>query len=130
MPNGHGPKEYGKHKYADHGGTSDCEHKCGCWMGPARSGGPVGLDPFGICPANPVDGKFLGGNQDYEHVVTERICNMQTRLSVAENKLKSVEPSKVELAEKLASTEARLREAERVLEKVRDCLPTSVFLNP
>ena len=21
-------------------------------------------------------GKFLGGNQDYEHVVTERICNM------------------------------------------------------
>lgn len=33
--------------------TSDCEHQCGCWMGQSRSGGPNGVDPFGICPNNP-----------------------------------------------------------------------------
>lgn len=32
--------------------TSDCEH-CKCWMGPSRSGGPEGVDPFGECPGNP-----------------------------------------------------------------------------
>jgi len=44
------PKKFGKHKYADHDGTSDCEYGCGCWMGPSRSGGKV--DPFGPCPNN------------------------------------------------------------------------------
>jgi len=33
--------------------TSDCEYNCGCWMGPSRSGGPNGIDPFGKCPNNP-----------------------------------------------------------------------------
>jgi hypothetical protein len=33
------------------GWTSDCSNGCGCWMGPARSGGPDGVDPFGPCPA-------------------------------------------------------------------------------
>ena len=42
----------GKHKYADDG-TSDCAHGCGCWMGPFRSGGPDGIDPFGKCPKAP-----------------------------------------------------------------------------
>ena len=42
--------KYGPHIYADDG-TSDCELKCGCWMGASRSGGPV--DPFGPCPNNP-----------------------------------------------------------------------------
>jgi len=45
------PKKFGKHKYAEHDGTSDCEYGCGCWMGPCRSGGKV--DPFGPCPNNP-----------------------------------------------------------------------------
>ncbi len=44
-------KKFGPHKYIDCDGTSDCEYKCGCWMGPSRSGGPV--DPFGACPKNP-----------------------------------------------------------------------------
>lgn len=43
-------KKFGPHSY-DEDGTSDCAHKCGCWMGPAASGGPV--NPFGACPNNP-----------------------------------------------------------------------------
>ena len=87
MQNGHGDKEYGGHAYADHNGTSDCQRGCGCWMGPARSGGPTGLDPFGACPQNPADGKLLGGKADYDHVVTERIRNLESRLYAAETQL-------------------------------------------
>jgi hypothetical protein len=43
----------GPHDF-DSDGTSDCKKGCGCWMGPARSGGPV--DPFGPCPRNPKEG--------------------------------------------------------------------------
>ena len=54
MPNGREHMSYevdfGKHKYADHDGTSDCKYGCGCWMGPSRSGGPMGVDPSGKCP--------------------------------------------------------------------------------
>ena len=41
---------YGPHDYEKERGTSDCRYLCGCWMGEARSGGPV--DPFGSCPKN------------------------------------------------------------------------------
>lgn len=44
------PKKFGPHSY-DPGGTSNCFHGCGCWMGAWRSGGKV--DPFGACPNNP-----------------------------------------------------------------------------
>lgn len=37
--------------------TSDCKHGCGCWTGPHNSGGPV--DPFGPCPNNPRNIKFI-----------------------------------------------------------------------
>ncbi len=33
--------------------TSDCSNGCGAWMGPTRSGGPKGIDPFGSCPKAP-----------------------------------------------------------------------------
>jgi len=45
------PDKFGEHDY-DEEGTSDCKHFCGCWAGPARSGGPV--NPFGRCPKNPI----------------------------------------------------------------------------
>ncbi len=106
MPNGHSCKEYGGHKYADHGGTSDCEYHCGCWMGPARSGGPVGLDPCGKCPGNPIDGESLGGKQDYEYVVNERIDGLEKRLYRAEAILKKVEPDKLALVQKITSLES------------------------
>jgi hypothetical protein len=42
------------HKYDSDGTfTVDCAYGCGCWMGPSRSGGPDGLDPFGECPKAP-----------------------------------------------------------------------------
>lgn len=41
------------HRYPDPDGTSNCTHGCGCWMGPYRSGGPDGVDPFGECPKAP-----------------------------------------------------------------------------
>jgi len=115
MPNGHGHKEYGEHKYADHDGTSDCQHGCGCWMGPARSGGPTGLDPFGICPNNPKDGKLLGGNADYDHVVTERIRNLESQLYWAKEQLEKVKPSKIKLAEELAFVKNELERRKNVL---------------
>lgn len=62
MPNGRDHYKYddfGNHKYADHDGTSDCKHGCGCWMGPTMSGSPIGVDPFGKCPMN-VTKKILG----------------------------------------------------------------------
>jgi len=48
------PKKFGPHKYQEEG-TSDCAYGCGCWMGSCRSGGKV--DPFGMCPKNPLAGE-------------------------------------------------------------------------
>lgn len=124
MPNGHGSKEYGGHKYANHDGTSDCEHGCGCWMGPARSGGPTGLDPGGTCSRNPKDGKLLGGNADYDYVVTERIQNLSSRLYKAESSMRRVSPSKVKLADELASAKAELAEKNRLLTELRRLVGT------
>lgn len=124
MPNGHGAKEYGGHKYADHDGTSDCQYGCGCWMGPARSGGPVGLNPGGVCPKNPKDGMCLGGNTDYELVVTERIKSLESRLYQAESRLKRMNPSKAKLADKLASVKTELAKKKRLLAEVRRLIRT------
>ncbi len=124
MPNGHGPKEYGEHQYPDHDGTGDCKHGCGCWMGPARSGGPTGLDPFGKCPKNPKDGSLLGGNADYDYVVTERIRNLESRLYNAEERLKAVKPSKGKLADELASAKRKLFEKDQLLANLRNLIGT------
>jgi len=59
MPDGRSHKsydDYGPHDYGEGGRTSDCKYGCGCWMGPVRSDGPPGIDPFGHCPDNPIDG--------------------------------------------------------------------------
>lgn len=122
MPNGDERREYGGHEYGPLGGTSDCKHWCGCWMGPARSGGPVGLDPFGTCPGNPKGGERLGGNRDYEYVVTERIENLESRLSSAEEELERLRPGKVELAKKLVETEQKLALSEGLLNEIRHVL--------
>lgn len=56
MPNGRRHlkyKDFGKHEYESHSGTSNCKHDCGCWVGPARSGATYyGVSPFGRCPGN------------------------------------------------------------------------------
>lgn len=112
-------KEYGPHKYAGHDGTSDCEFQCGCWMGPTRSGGLLGIDPGGTCPHNPLDGKLLGGKEDYESVVEQRILRLSSRATTAEAKLRAVESDKQELAEELAKTRQDLSKARFRLEQIR-----------
>lgn len=118
MPNGHGSKEYGGHKYADHDRTSDCEYGCGCWMGPTRSGGPTGLDPGGVCPKNPTDGKPLGGTADYDHVVSERISNLERRVYRAEDSLRRTKPSKKKLSEDLALAKMELFKANQIIKEI------------
>ncbi len=118
MPNGHGHKEYGEHAYADHI-SSDCAHGCGCWMGSSRSGGPVGLDPGGACPKNPKDGILLGGEKDYEYVVTSRIDELSGRAYRAEQLLKAVEPGTIVLAQELAATKEELFKARQRLASIR-----------
>jgi hypothetical protein len=124
MPNGYSPKEYGRHKYADHDGTSDCEYGCGCWMGPTHSGGPTGLDTFGACPKNPKDGKLLGENVDYDYVVTKRIQNLRSLLNLAEDRLELVSPSKAKLADELAAAKTELAEKNRLLAELRRLVGT------
>jgi len=123
MPNGHDyTKEYGEHDYGNQQGTYNCKHHCGCWMGPARSGGPVGVDPFGECPGNPKDGKLVGGSADYEIVVTRRIRGLEKQLYDTQQELEDLRKIKVmpkaKLAEELATmTKERneLKEAGRNL---------------
>jgi hypothetical protein len=111
-------KPYGEHEYKKDT-TSDCVHGCGCWMGMAHSGGPIGLDPFGECPNNPTDGKRSSPSVDHEIVVERRMIKYKDEISTlqAENrelkkKLESVEPDKKELA----STNVTLKS---ILEKTR-----------
>ncbi len=118
MPNGHGHKDYGKHKYPEGGGN--CLHGCGCDMHNFSSGGPVGLDPFGICPKNPIDGKFLGGDSDYQHVVEERISKLENRALTAETELRKVKPSEKKLADDLASARDELEGTKRCLAQIHN----------
>lgn len=118
MPNGLDyNKEYGKHKY-EGTGTSDCEYGCGCWMGPASSGGPIGVDPFGVCPGNPADGQPVGGNDDYDIVVTQRIRRLENALSEAEGMLESVKPSDIKLAQQLEKAELKIANLTNILYQI------------
>ena len=123
MPNGHDPnKEYGPHDYPE--GSGNCKHGCGCWMGSSQSDGPIGLDPFGECPKNPRDGKFLGGLVDYRCVVEKRIRNLESRASTAETALEKVSPSKKKLAEKLQRTKKELAEANQLIIQIDQIMGT------
>lgn len=106
----HNDRAYGEHRYVD-GRTSDCAFSCGCWMGDSRSGGPVGIDPFGKCPNNPLNGKCLPERQDYDIVVTQRIEELTRRMYLAEKRLESVRPSKIFLAKELAAVKSQLSRA-------------------
>lgn len=121
MPNGDGHKDFGGHKYATDG-TSNCEHGCGCWMGSSHSGGPVGLDPLGQCPGNPLDGKKREGNIDYGDVVEQRIKSLETRALKAERALKVVSPDKKKLVKTIEKLKLKLFRSESVLADVRDSL--------
>lgn len=95
MPNGH------EYPAAPHN-TSNCKHGCGCWAGPSRSGGPLGLEPIGgRCPNNLLDGEDLRPTVDYEQVVNDRIDLLRDRAISAEQAFNEVKPSKKKLAEDL-----------------------------
>ena len=121
MPNGRSHKnydDYGPHEYEGHG-TSDCKHGCGCWIGPARSGGPLGIDPFGACPDNPIDGKKQPGNDDYEDLVNGRIASLKSGLTEALQAVQLVErarkSTKLDLVKKLEHAEEKLHKYDRLL---------------
>lgn len=121
MPNGHGPKKYGPHQYAEHG-TSDCAFGCGCWAGDTRSGGPPGMDPLGACPKNPEDGKLLGGQQDIALVINQRIADLSSHLYQAQEKLKRVDPTRLKLAEELGKVREELWQKNQLLENIQKLL--------
>jgi hypothetical protein len=122
MPDDHHDKEYGEHKYDDGTGTSDCAFGCGCWMGPCRSGGPVGLDPKGVCPNNPLDGVRSEGDTDCNNVVTARIENLESQLYKAQTQLESVAPGELKLAEELRIARMKLINLQIMLMRWRDFL--------
>jgi hypothetical protein len=123
MPNGYDHKKFGPHEYADHDGTSDCEHGCGCWMGPARSGGPLGVDPFGICPNNPLDGKRREGKTDYEDVVTQRIDGLTAENGHLKNEInrltKMLTPTIKQMQKRIDKLEAAVQKHKERESKVR-----------
>ncbi|MEK7213735.1 MAG: hypothetical protein AAB637_01285 [Patescibacteria group bacterium] len=111
MPNGCERKEYGPHSYLkENDGTGDCTYGCGCWAGPSRSGGPLGLDPIhGLCPKNLLEGEpSEDENHDYEAVVMRRIEALELRAYKAEEALKKVAPDKLELARQLEKAKKEL----------------------
>lgn len=91
-------------------------------MGPARSGGPLDLDPGGTCPNNPEDGKLLGGKEDYEEVVLQRIHNAEARAHQAEQDLRRVAPGERGLAEELAAKRILLMRYDQVVTEIRKIL--------
>lgn len=130
MPNGHDySKGYGPHEYEDGPGTYDCEYGCGCWRGPTRSGGPIGVDPRGECPKNPADGNLVGGNADHEIVVERRIRALESAAyqgqEAIENLEKAKKSTKAALVQRLGQAETEidrlmglLTELQKTLESV------------
>lgn len=128
MPNGYERRKYGQHSYPDRMTTNDCANGCGCWAGPSRSGGPLGLDPLhGLCPKNPLDGKPFRGNDDYEDVVNQRIEALELRAVRAEEALKAVEPDKMELAERLRKVEEKVSFYEHTIREFLRKIPGSII---
>ncbi len=124
MPDGRSHKsydDYGPHDYGEGGGTSDCKYGCGCWMGPARSDGPPGIDPFGHCPDNPVDGQRQPGKEDYEDCVNGLIKKLESELYAAKESVKIVETAKkstkVDLACQLEEKQEELSQIKILLKK-------------
>lgn len=116
MPNGYDTtRKYGGHDYGENPqGTVDCKFSCGCSAGPARSNGPLGLNPLGgECPNNPESGVRLTGDGDYRVVVTRRIRDLETKgfelQRRAEKAEKRVGIKKAELADKLEVAERKIK---------------------
>lgn len=135
MPNGHLQGiEYGGHKYDDDSESSNCQYKCGCWMSPARSSGPAGIDPFGECPRNPLSGKSISVTHespkpnwdvDKDYIIHRRMHKMKKKIYELEERCKSVDVDLHEENKKLKNKLGNLvsffydlpHKVERLLEK-------------
>ena len=124
MPNGRIHRsldDFGFHDYGEGEGTVDCKFGCGCWIGPTRGGGPVGLDhsTFGHCPNNPKQGESRP-KDDYEDCVIGRIRDLEERLHKAQEAERIVKQAKagtkigiLKEMKKLKEQNARLRGLQR-----------------
>ncbi len=120
MPNGHSHKKYGEHKYREDDGMGECQFGCGCFMGSCHSGGPLGLDPFGKCPNNPIDGIRREGRIDYEDVVNQRIEEITLRATTAEGKLKQVDPGLLAITEECSRLRSEVFRLKNLLLEVKE----------
>ena len=112
MPNGREHLEYedfGSHKYADHEGTSDCAHGCGCWAGPFSSGGPAGVDPLGgKCPGNIKRAPTSSGRVLGEKEILDDFIN--GRIDFLSRKVAELRPYKTLVLESRKNTKIKLQE--------------------
>ncbi len=121
-------KEYNDHKYPKNDSVHvECEYGCGCWLGPRKvlnigitferlaGSGPVGLDIYGECPKSPKDGKSLGGQRDYDLIVTRRINKLIADLAHAEERLKAASPGKEEFVDLIEGLKKALRKKNDVI---------------
>jgi hypothetical protein len=118
--NGNKHKEYGKHKYPEPQGWGRCEYGCGCEMYHSSSHGRAGIDPFGTCPGNPVDGNLLGCERDRDLVITQRIEELESRAKEAELRWRSAEPGAKKLARQVEQLETWLDKHEQLLASLRN----------
>ncbi len=127
MPNGRKHKDYydyGPHEYPEADATFDCKYGCGCWAGPARSGGPAGIDPFGLCPNNPIDGQRQKENDDYEDIVNGRIQKLEREVQEGRRAIKLIEKArketKIDLAKRLKNAEKKLLNQKDIFRKINE----------
>lgn len=106
-----GIRVFGPHDYGDN--TGDCV--CGAYMGDARSSAPFGIDPFGACPNNliriekgqtsgmgaPCHNLGKSSEDNVKFIILGRIYTAESQVNGLNEKLKGVEPDKLELAEKV-----------------------------
>ena len=135
MPNGREHLNYddfGKHDYATEG-TSDCSFKCGCWMGPARSGGPAGIDPFGKCPNNPIRNvhsfgdRLLNEDERRDDLINSRIRELEANVFKLKPLKKLIEKAKESSTIDLLLRLGKLDEKNRSMAKEIARIKTKLF---
>lgn len=131
MPNGrehYKYEDFGPHIYSRHDGTSNCKHNCGCWIGPCRSGGPAGVDPFGKCPRISLNNKGLSQNQIMDDFINARIEFLENQIRILKKYEKTVVTAKagtkIKLIEKINFLEVENLKTKNHLKEIMDCFNT------
>lgn len=87
------------------GGASNCK-RCDCLMGKNRQAGPAGIDPFGVCPGNPLcdEGKINNYKSNMDFIICARIGMAESLITHLEKKIDKLSHYKNELVRKLEAT--------------------------